>query len=204
MRSLFRSIGHRGPKMRSYLSVSAMAGGLLLVGATVVAGQQPPPVERPVGTIPVEGTVQKAVEGGHTVVVKTADGIEHLFYLNERTVVHGGTAAGDDALRRLEEGSKVIVHYTGQGGDETANEIDRIGEDGLQAVEGTVTKVDRRARTISIRLADGTRQTLRLTDRAASDVGKDIDGAAADTARVIVYFEDQAGERVAHYFKRVS
>jgi type 1 fimbria pilin len=190
--------------MRSYLSVTAMAGGLLLVGAAVSAGQQAPPVERPIGTIPVEGTVQKAYEGAHTVVVKTADGIEHLFHLNERTVVHGGTAAGDDALRRLEEGSKVIVHYTAQEGDETANEIDRIGEDGLQTVEGTVTKVDRRAKTISIRLADGTGQTLRLTDRAASDVGKDIDGAAVGTARVIVYFNDQAGEQVAHYFKRVS
>jgi hypothetical protein len=98
----------------------------------------------------------------------------------------------------------VIVHYTAEGGNETANEIDRIGEDGLQAVEGTVTKVDRLAKTISIRLADGTRETLRLTERAASGVGKDIDGAAAGTAKVIVYFDDQAGERVAHYFKRVA
>jgi hypothetical protein len=190
--------------MRSYLSVIAMAGGLLLVGASPAPGQQPPPVERPVGTIPVEGTVQKAYEGAHTVAVKTADGIEHLFHLNERTVVHGGKAAGQEALRGLDEGSRVIVHYTAEGDHKTANEIDRIGEDGLQAVEGTVTKVDRHAKTISIRLADGTRQTLRLTERAASDVGTDIDSAAAGTARVIVYYDDQAGELVAHYFKRVS
>jgi hypothetical protein len=117
-------------------------------------------------------------------------------------VVHGGRAAVDDPLSGLEEGSKVVVHYTAEGGDETAHEIDRIGEDGLQAVEGTVTKVDRRGKTISIRLADGTRQTLRLTDRAATDVGNDIDGAAG-TARVVVYFNDRAGERVAHFFKRI-
>ena len=179
-----------------------MAGGLLLVGAAVSAEQYPPPLERPFGTIPVEGTVHKTYEGAHTVVVKTADGIEHLFHLNERTVVHGGRAAVDDALSGLDEGSKVVVHYTAEGGDETAHEIDRIGEDGLQTVEGTVTKVDRRAKTISIRLADGTRQTLRLTDRAATDVGKDIDSAAGGTARVVVYFNDQAGEQVAHFFKR--
>jgi hypothetical protein len=188
-----------------------MAGGLLLVGAAVCAGQEvsagaheAPPLERPIGTVHLEGTVQKAAEGAHTVGVRTADGIEHLFHLNERTVVHGGTAAGDDALRGLEEGSQVIVHYTTEGGSETAHEIDRVGKDGLQAVEGTVTNVDRRAKTISIRLADGSRQTLRLTERAASDVGKDIDGAADGSARVIVYFNDEAGERVAHFFKRVS
>jgi hypothetical protein len=35
-------------------------------------------------------------------------------------------------------------------------------------------------------------------------VGKDIDGAAVGTATVVVYFNDEAGRRVAHYFKRVS
>jgi hypothetical protein len=54
------------------------------------------------------------------------------------------------------------------------------------------------------RRTNGSRQTLRLTERAASDVGKDIDGAAVGTAKVVVYFNDEAGRRVAHYFKRVS
>jgi hypothetical protein len=38
----------------------------------------------------------------------------------------------------------------------------------LDGIEGVVTRVDRRAKTMSIRLADGSRQTLRLTERAAS------------------------------------
>jgi hypothetical protein len=66
-----------------------------------------------------------------------------------------------------------------------------------------VAKVDRRAKTISIRLVDGSQQTLQLTDRAASDAGKDLDAAGNDTAKVIVYFNDDAGRHVAHYFKRV-
>jgi phosphotransferase system IIA component len=156
------------------------------------------------GTIPLEGAVQKTSEAAHTVVVKTKDGIEHLFHLTGRTAVHGGKAAGDDALRGLEEGSTVVVHYTAEGDRLTAYEVDRIAGDGLQAIEGTVTKVDRRAKTISIRLADGSQQTLRLTERAASGVGKDIDDAAAGTAKVVVYFDDLTGRRVAHYFKRVS
>jgi hypothetical protein len=119
-------------------------------------------------------------------------------------VVHGGTAAGDRALRGLDEGSSVVVHYTQEGDRKTAHEVDRLAGDGLQAIEGVVTNVDRRRKTISVQLVDGSRETLRLTERAASGVGKDIDGAAAGTATVVVYFSDRAGQRVAHYFKRVS
>jgi hypothetical protein len=190
--------------MRSHISISVMAGGLLFVGTAVSAGQQPPPIGGVTGTIALEGTVQKTYEGAHTVLVKTVDGIEHLFHLTERTVVHGGTAAGDDALHGLKEGSGVVVHYTAQGDNKTAHEVDRVAADGLKTIEGVVTNVDRGARTISIRLAEGSRQTLRLTDRAASEVGKNIDAAAAGTAKVVVYFTDEEGRRVAHYFKRVS
>ena len=71
-------------------------------------------------------------------------------------------------------------------------------------MEGVVTRVDRAGRELSIRLADGSTQTLRLTDRAATDVGRDVDSAAADATRVVVYYADEAGEQVAHYFKRIS
>jgi hypothetical protein len=189
--------------MRSYCSLSVIAVGLLLVATAVGAGQQPPPIHGVTGTIALEGTVTKTSAAAHTIVVKTVDGIDHLIHLTDRTAVHGGSAAGDHALRGLEEGSTVVVHYTTEADNKTADEVDRIAEDGLNVIEGVITKVDRRARTISIQLADGSRQTLRLTERAASDVGKDLDGATDSTAAVI-YFNDEAGRRVAHYFKRLS
>lgn len=190
--------------MRPSLLVTIVASGLL-VGTAVSAGQrQPPPIGGVTGTIALEGTVDNTYAGAHTVVVKTIDGIEHLFHLTGRTVVHGGTEAADQALSGLDKGSRVVVHYTVEGDTRTATEVDRIAEDGLHALEGVVTKVDRRATTISIRLADGSRETLRLTERAASDVGKDIDDAAVGTATVVVYFTGDEGQRVAHYFKRVS
>jgi hypothetical protein len=47
-------------------------------GAIASAGQQPPPIEAPMGTIPVvEGTVQMVSEDARTVVVKTVDGIKY-------------------------------------------------------------------------------------------------------------------------------
>jgi hypothetical protein len=71
-------------------------------------------------------------------------------------------------------------------------------------MNGVITKVDRDAKTIAIRLANGSVQTFRLTERAASDVGKDLDSAADGTVKVVVYYTDEAGHRVAHYFKRVG
>jgi flagellar hook-associated protein FlgK len=190
--------------MRSHLFINVMAGGLLLVAPVVVAAQEPPPIDGVTGTVALEGAVDKTYAGVNTVIVKTEDGIEHLFHLTGRTVVHGGKATGERALRGLDEGSTVVVHYTAEGDDKTATEVDRIADDGLKVIEAVVTKVDRRAKTITIQLADGTRQTLSLTDRAAVDVGKDVDDAAADTAKVVVYFNDETGRRVVHYFKRVK
>jgi hypothetical protein len=97
-----------------------------------------------------------------------------------------------------------VVHYAADAGELTALEVDRLDDNGLKTMEGVVTRVDRAERKITIRLADGSIQTLRLSDRAATDAGKDVDRAAADTTKVVVYYSDEAGERVAHYFKRVS
>jgi hypothetical protein len=195
---------------RSQLFTSVLVGGLWLCGTGVAAAQEPPPppIGGLTGTIALEGTVHTFYKGLNTIVVKTVDGFEHLFHLAERTVVHGGTAAGDPAWRGLEEGSRVIVHYTPEGDDDTADEVDRIGDAGLIAVEGVITNVDRHAGTLSIRLTDGSGETLRLTARAAAELGKGLDAdAAAGMAKVVVYvtpLTDDTGGRVAHYFRRVS
>ena len=184
---------------------------LVIVGMTAVIGgantraaQQAPPIHGVTGTIATEGTIQEIDEGAHRILVKTADGIERLFHLGGRSAIHGGDAAGDEALRVLKKGTRVVVHYTGEGENLTAQEIDRLGDDGLKQIEGRVTAVNRDKRTISIKLANGTIQTLQLSDRAASDVGKDIDRASDGTVDVRVYYKNEAGQRVVHYFKRVS
>ena len=179
-----------------------MAIGTLLLGATTSVAQEPPAIPAITGTFAIEGTVQKTYGALNTVLVKTVDGVEHLFHLGERTVLHG--AAGGDALRGIDEGSVVVVHYTLEGDAKIAHEVDRVGRGGLKTTEGTVTKVDRIGKTISIRLAGGGEQTLRLTERAAADVGRDIDGATAGSTRVVVYFSDDTGHEVAHYFRRIS
>ncbi len=138
------------------------------------------------------------------VLVMAADGIEHLFHLGGHSSVHGGDPAGDETLRALKKGTHVVVHYTKDGDTLTAEEIDRLDAEGLKQMEGKVTAVNRSKRTISIKLANGTTQVLRLSERAASDVGTDVDRASDGTATIIVYYNNEAGQPVVHYFKRVS
>ena len=76
-------------------------------------------------------------------VVKAADGTEHSIHLVARTAVHDGQdtyKGAEGAARGVQEGSEVVVHYTKQGTDETAEEIDHVGKGGLKTSEGTVTK----------------------------------------------------------------
>jgi hypothetical protein len=190
-------------KIRTLLSTSVISAGLLLFWTPLVAAQQPPPIDGVTGTVALEGAVEKTYAGANTIVVKTMDGFHHLFHLTDKTVMHGGKA-GDEVLRGVGEGSRVVVHYTVDGDQKAAHEIDRVGGDGLKTIDGVITRIDRRAQMISIRLADGSLQTLRLTARAAANVGKEIDESAVGTAKVVIYFDDGTGRPVAHYFKRIS
>jgi hypothetical protein len=151
-----------------------------------------------------EGTVEKVDRTAKTVLVKAADGTVHTFHLVDRTVVHGAQAThrgADAAARDLREGSEVVVHSTKKGTEETAEEIDRVGKDSLKASDGTVTHFDRAARTMTIKTADGTEETFRMSKPAAQDAGRDTDDAAKKSTHVTVYYSEEAGHKVAHFFK---
>jgi hypothetical protein len=54
-----------------------------------------------------------------------------------------------------------------------------------------------------VRFDDGDTETLQLTDRATAEAEADL-GTAKDGAKIVVYYSDEAGRRVAHYFKKIS
>ena len=152
----------------------------------------------------VEGTVKKVDKATKTVSVAAVDGTEHTFHLVERTTMHGAKATykgSEAAARDLTEGARVAVHYTKRGSEETAEEIDHVGKDGLKTGEGAVTRFDRAAKTLSIKTADGSEETYRLTDHAAQDAGRDTDDAAKKSAHVVVYYSEDAGHKIAHFFE---
>ncbi len=156
----------------------------------------------------LEGTVKKIDAGTKTVVVDTADGAEHTFHYASDVTVHGAQRAGAGissasrgTVHDLQDGSKVAVHYTEAGGKDTAHEFDKLGKGGLQRADGTITAIDRAGKTISIRTADGARETFHMTDMAAKDTGRNLDKAAGKTAKVSVYYTEVAGVKTAHFFE---
>jgi hypothetical protein len=153
----------------------------------------------------VHGTIKSLDSAAKTFVVKTADGTEHTFKLGNSTVIHGTkkTVAGTkDAFRGLKEGSEVAVHYTVKGSDKTAEEIDYTGKDGLKATEGTVTRIDRSGKVLALKTAKGTEETFRMSDNAAEDAGKEIEAAGDKSGKVTVYYTEEAGRKIAHFFEK--
>lgn|SRR5262249_46140203 len=175
-----------------------LTAATLILGVAARAHAQAPAIPGVTGTLALDGTVDQTYAGASAVVVKASDGIRHLFHVGKKTAVHGTGEAFD----HLTPGSRVVVHYTMDKGEKTAVEVDRIADDGVREIGGVVTRIDRGARKLSIQLADGSRETLQLSERAAQHVGRDIDHAAG--ARVIVYYTEEDGGKVAHYFKRVG
>ena len=149
----------------------------------------------------VHGTVTKIDAGAKTIVVKTKDGTEHTLHFVAKTTVSGTDAAAKDTFKGLKEGSDVVAHYTVKGTEKTAVEVDRMGKDGLKETEGTVSEIDRGAKTIAVKTADGTVQTFKMADHATEDAGKDIAKGAEKTAKVTVYYTEDAGKKVAHWFE---
>ena len=155
-------------------------------------------------TASVEGVVAKIDLDAKTLEVRADDGTKHILHLAKRTVVHGereSSNRGDEAMRDLRKEDKVVVHYTKHGTDETAEEIDQVGRNGLKMSEGTITKFDRSARTMTIKLADGAEEIYRLTEHAAEDAGSETEDAAKNSAHAIVYYSTEADKRIAHFFK---
>jgi hypothetical protein len=190
--------------MRSHLTAGAMAGALFLVQGAASAGQQPPPIDGVTGTFALDDTRQNTYQALNTVVVETVDGIGHLFHLSERSEMRGQKEIDEQALRGVGEGSRAVLRETMKADQTTAHDVGRVAEDAPKTTKGVVTHVDRRAKSIVIRLADGTRETFRLTDRDASDAGTGVDRAMIRTPTIVISFSDEAGRHLAYYVTRVS
>jgi hypothetical protein len=176
-----------------------IAGLLGVVVPAPLAAQGGPPVQ---GTLALEGTMTKLYRGINKVVVTTFDGAEHVYHLAKGLVVHGGRGSGVEALEGLRTGAMVVVHYRIEGAEASVEEIDRVADEGLEVTEGAVVKLNRRRREITLKYGDGSTETFRLTERAAGEAGDAI--SAADSTRVTVYYADESGRKVAHYFRKTS
>lgn len=152
----------------------------------------------------VAGTVRKVDSASKTFVLETDKGAKLTFHYTDDVTVHGAKDVAktpDETFEGLKDGSRVAVHYTGKGAEKSAHEVDVIGDGGLKAAKGTVTGIDRGSKFLAIETADGSKETFELSDRAAADSGKGIAKGTVKTAKVTVYYTEDAGKKIAHFFE---
>jgi hypothetical protein len=143
------------------------------------------------------GTVKKVDKTTKTVVVKTKDGTEHTVKVASDDTVKG-TKDGFDGIK---EGSEVVVRSTGQGAEATVNGIGTVGKDGMKVTKGTVEKVDDGTKTVVLKSADGTEKTFEYSGNALKDSGKAVGKGTEKGAKVTVYYTEEAGKKIAHFFE---
>ena len=147
----------------------------------------------------VHGTVTKVDSASKTIVVRTKEGAEHTVHYTDKTAVWGAdkTAAGaKDTYKGIATGSEVVVHYTEKGGEKSATEVDKVGKDGLKYVDGTVEKVGADGKTVTVKAADGTEHTFAVA-------GKDVSKGATKGGKATVYYTEEGGKKVAHFFEKL-
>lgn len=160
----------------------------------------------------VSGAMSKIDKDAKTIAVKTADGTEHVFHYSEKTTVRAarGTAKGVktgavDTYFAGKEGTHVVVRYTEKGADKTAASVDDFGKDTMKVSEGTVTKVDKAAHTVSVKTEDGAETTYDWGKDATIDtehgVVKSSQFVAKEGDKVVVHYTEDAGKKVVHFFK---
>lgn len=154
----------------------------------------------------VHGTITKLDSSSKTMVVKTKDGTEHTLHFTENTAVEGAdkTAAGaKESFKGLSEGSEVVAHYTAHGAEKSATEVDKVGKGGLKYMDGTVTKVGGDGKTVVVKAADGTEHTFDVAGRDTADAAKGIGKAADKTGKTTVYYTEEGGKKIAHFFEKL-
>jgi hypothetical protein len=145
----------------------------------------------------IHGTVQKVDKTTKTIVVKTKDGTNHTIKVAGNDAVKG-TKDGFDGLK---QGSEVVARSTGKGAEETADAVGKVGKDGMKVTKGTVEQVDEGAKTVVVKSADGTEKTFEYTGNALQDSGKAVGKATQKGAKVTVYYTEETGKKIAHFFE---
>jgi hypothetical protein len=67
-----------------------------------------------------------------------------------------------------------------------------------------VTTLDRGRQKITVTYENGKTEVFQLTQRAAAEAPQNADLASTPGARVVIYYTNEKGQKVVHFFKKVS
>jgi hypothetical protein len=187
-------------------TIGASALLLVMLGMPISAVLAVPILSRQHHTL--VGELVRVDRKGRKLVIRTADGAEHVAVYTGRTTIHGLGRGADASYLAGKEGSQVVVHYTQHGATVSADEVDAFGHGALRETDGTLVAVDKDGRHVVIRAKNGTEHTYDVGRDAAIDTSDGIIGTADLAAKkgdhVVVYHTEQGGHRVIHAFKDVA
>ncbi len=152
----------------------------------------------------VAGAVTHVDKAGKTIAIKATDGSEQVFKFTERTAIRtsietekGAKRGALDTYFAGKEGTKVVVRYIGKGVDKTATVVDDFGKDSLKVGKGTVTHVDRAARTVSVKTEGGAEETYKLGSAAVVETDHGVvlgtRYLAKEGDKVAVHYTEEEG-----------
>jgi hypothetical protein len=136
-------------------------------------------------TIALPSTINAFWTGVNEGLEKAGDGLDDLAGAKGSKL-----RKGLGSLDILRPGTPVAVQYTVKGIQASSDQTAQIEPNALNTNEGTVTRVDRDNRRVTIKYANGSTETLRSDNTFTRH-----------SSRVIVYYADESGRRVAHFFK---
>jgi hypothetical protein len=188
--------------MRYPTAKAVSIGAFFLIALTIQSGAAlASPFLHP-GRHTLVGELVRINTKAKDLVIRTADGTEHVVAYTGRTAVRGLGRAADASYLAGKEGSQVVIHYTQRGATATADDVDVFGHASLKEVDGTLVAVDKDGRHVVIRTRNGAEETYDLGQDAAIDT-KDGMIDAADLAakkgdRVVIYHTEEGGHKVIH------
>jgi ABC-type enterochelin transport system substrate-binding protein len=162
----------------------------------------------------VEGVVTHVDKKAKSISIKTAEGSEEVFAFGEHTAVRDSRKAEQGAKMGIvdsyfagKEGSHVVVRYMGKGSDKTAMLLDDFGKDSLKVGRGTVTHVDRAARTVAIKTENGGEATYKLGSEGVVETDHGVVRAnrylAKEGDKVVVHYTEDEGGKLVRFFKKI-
>jgi hypothetical protein len=117
-------------------------------------------------------------------------------------------------VKKIDSGTKTVVVKTADGTEETyhyakkttvhgAEDTAAGTKDALHGLKEGKT-IDRGAKTLTVKTADGAEETYHIADHAVRDTAKGIGEGTEKTAKVTVYYTEEGGKKVAHFFKKAA
>jgi hypothetical protein len=101
----------------------------------------------------------------------------------------------------------VIVHDVPEGTDTVARSIVFVGDKTVDKTDGTIFRIGKSTKTISVKMADDTVKVFSVSSHATVNAGKDVFHYSAVSLKegdhVVVYSTDEAGKSIAHAFEHL-